>query len=127
MPVGKLLSVRCQDLGAIDALWLTYSDQRFGWTVQSRLFCGEGIGRDYGQFCDTVGWMLHRPHSGVDALKIRAAAAAQSAPIGHLPSRRWVAGIQWWRHAEGMAMRLAACRSSDRIEDAALKNDEEPV
>lgn len=110
LPADRLQAVRCEDLGAIDALWRVYSNQRFGWTVQAQILCSEAIGHDYGQFCHAVGWSLHRPGNGVDRLLLKTGSNPQSAPLGHLPSRRWVSGIQWWRHAEAMTIRLAACR-----------------
>ncbi len=110
LPTDRLQAVRCEDLGAIDALWRVYSDQRFGWTVQAQILCSEAIDHDYGQFCHTVGWPLHRPGHGIDRLLLKPGANPHTAPRGHLPSRRWVAGIQWWRHAEAMTIRLATCR-----------------
>jgi serine/threonine protein kinase len=110
IPTDRLQAVRCEDLGAIDALWRVYSEQRFGWTVQAQILCSEAIDHDYGQFCHAVGWPLHRPSNGVDRLLLNAGSNPHAAPLGHLPSRRWVAGIQWWRHAEAMTIRLATCR-----------------
>ena len=47
----------CLDLETIDKLWLKYSQRRFGFSVQSRIW--ESVGEDYGKFSDSVGWRLY--------------------------------------------------------------------
>lgn len=46
----------CPDLQTIDHLWIKYSQERFGFTVQNRIW--ENVGEDYGRFGDSVGWRL---------------------------------------------------------------------
>lgn len=44
----------CTDLRTIDQLWIKYSDGRFGFSLQKRIW--ESVGKDYFQFADRVGW-----------------------------------------------------------------------
>jgi GUN4-like len=47
----------CSDLRTIDQLWIKYSNDRFGFSVQKRIW--ESIGKDYGKFGDRVGWRVN--------------------------------------------------------------------
>ena len=44
----------CKDLLTIDQLWVKYSNGRFGFSVQKRIW--ESVGKDYEKFGDRVGW-----------------------------------------------------------------------
>lgn len=90
------------DLWTIDQLWLKYSGGRFGFSRQKQIY--ESLEGEYNQFCDRVGWPTHTPYVPDASLKFNA-----NAPLGHLPSRRWVGGSQWWHHAAAMAARLEHC------------------
>ena len=46
----------CPDLNTIDRLWMKYSQGRFGFSVQSRIW--QSVGQDYAKFADTVGWRV---------------------------------------------------------------------
>ncbi|MFM6243679.1 MAG: GUN4 domain-containing protein [Dolichospermum sp.] len=51
----------CEDLSIIDKLWVKYSDGRFGFSVQKRIYQGLGGTRQYNEdiwreFGDKVGW-----------------------------------------------------------------------
>lgn len=107
-PVGRYLlpgdisKLPCEDLHIIDELWLKHSQRRFGWTVQTQIY--QSVGSDYGSFCQRIGWSMHNSTSSYSSLKFN-----RSAPVGHLPSRVWVGGSYWWRHAEAIATKLAEC------------------
>lgn len=101
-----LANLPCEDLQTIDRLWVKYSDARFGFSVQARIY--EGCGKDYGTFCDRIGWVTYRPAVPYKGIKF-----TLTAPIGHLPSRVWSGGTKWWRHAEAMANRLAECETNE--------------
>lgn len=92
----------CQDLQAIDQLWVKYSSGKFGFSIQKQIF--ESVGGDYGKFCALVGWLTYNSHNRYEGLKFNL-----RAPTGHLPSRIWVAGLKWWQHAEVMALKLEKC------------------
>lgn len=44
----------CQDLRAIDQLWVQYSNSKFGLSVQKRIF--QEVGKDQDKFGESVGW-----------------------------------------------------------------------
>jgi serine/threonine protein kinase len=92
----------CEDLWTIDKLWVKYSDGRFGFSVQKYIY--EDVGEDYPSFCDRVGWPVHNPPNLDSTLKFNF-----NAPMGHLPSRRWVGGYSWWRHISAMTAKLEQC------------------
>ncbi|MBC6454856.1 MAG: GUN4 domain-containing protein [Hormoscilla sp. SP5CHS1] len=52
----------CEDLHALDKLWVKYSDGRFGFSVQKRIWLEEGGKVDYETECrlgDRVGWRVN--------------------------------------------------------------------
>jgi hypothetical protein len=72
--------------------------------VQTQIY--QSVGSDYGSFCQRIGWPTHNS-SSYSSLKFN-----RSAPVGHLPSRVWVGGSYWWRHAEAIATKLTECSLS---------------
>ncbi len=44
----------CPDLQTIAQLWVKYSQGRFGFTVQNRIW--QNVGEEYAKFSDSVGW-----------------------------------------------------------------------
>lgn len=99
---GDIEKLPCEDLWIIDKLWVKYSNNRFGLSVQKYIY--EDVGKDYPSFCDRVGWPIHNPPDLDSLLKFNL-----RAPMGHLPSRRWVGGYSWWRHASILAEKLEEC------------------
>jgi len=92
----------CEDLQIIDQLWVKYSQNRFGFSVQKQLY--ESVRRDYVTFCNRVNWPTYNSDNYYQGLKFN-----RNAPVGHLPSRIWVAGVGWLRHAGAIASRLDKC------------------
>ncbi|MEB3277296.1 MAG: GUN4 domain-containing protein [Lyngbya sp.] len=99
----ELKKLPCQDLRTIDRLWVKYSQGRFGFSVQTRIY--EEVEGDYALFCDRLGWLTYNPHHPSVGFRFD-----RSAPIGHLPSRLGIVGSgQWWRHAQMMSERIVDC------------------
>jgi serine/threonine protein kinase len=92
----------CIPLKMIDQLWVEYSKGHFGFSVQKQIY--QEVGEDYTQFCDRIGWPAYRPSS--DGLDL---SFSIKAPKGNLPSRRWVGGYAWWKHAKILARKLEEC------------------
>ncbi len=69
----------CPDLQTIDQLWVKYSQGRFGFTVQSRIW--ESVEEDYGKLSDSVGWRLYSDWRRYPDLTF-----SLLAPVGHLPA-----------------------------------------
>lgn len=98
----------CTDLRTIDQLWVKYSNGRFGFSVQKRIW--ESVGKDYGKFGDRVGWREMRTKQGTkDGLKQETQHQLEwilyeltydtSAPEGHLPTP--VLFVRYWRYLGG--------------------------
>ncbi len=81
-----------EDLRVIDQLWVKYSDGRFGFSVQKRIYQSLGGTREYdkkifGIFCDRVDWYKRSYHQhgnnwGMKGFDIQ---FKYNAPVGHLP------------------------------------------
>ncbi|MGK7904694.1 MAG: GUN4 domain-containing protein [Hormoscilla sp.] len=99
---GDIDKIPCEDLQAIDRLWVERSGGRFGFTVQAQIYWQ--VGEDYLSFCDRVGWPVYQPHNSHKGLRFNL-----KAPPGHLPSRVWVGGVKRWNHAEAMVAKLTKC------------------
>lgn len=70
----------CTDLRTIDQLWVEYSDGRFGFSVQKRIW--KSVGEDYNKFGDRVGWRSNMKWLYYSELTFSKEAPA---PGGHLP------------------------------------------
>ena len=75
----------CEDLRTIDQLWVQYSNGRFGFSVQKRIYKSLGGTRSYDRkvweaFGDQVGWRVGDSWLYYDELKFN-----QKAPVGYLP------------------------------------------
>ncbi len=77
----------CLDLGNIDRLWVTYSQGRFGFTVQKKIWesCGSPTeyNKDWEKFGVQVGWRSKM--EGGDWLSYSQLNFDLNAPRGHLP------------------------------------------
>jgi nucleoside phosphorylase len=69
----------CTDLRTIDNLWVKYSKNRFGFSVQKLLW--EGVDKDYERFGNLVGW-----RKNCEWIGLRYVIYDTNAPPGHLPS-----------------------------------------
>ena len=78
LDLDSLQNFPCEALETIDRLWLKYSKERFGFSVQKRVF--EEVGKNYSQLGDRVGWCR-----GGEWLYYRDLTFDIRAPIGHLP------------------------------------------
>jgi hypothetical protein len=94
----------CADLRTIDRLWVKYSEGRFGFSVQKRIWesvGGKPGGYDYENYCkfgDRVGWRVKEnwiPYSEISF-------SLKGALVGHLP----LVGIFGLFLAEGLGYRL---------------------
>jgi Serine/threonine protein kinase len=91
----------CEDLRTIDQLWVKYSNGRFGFSVQKRIYKSLGGTRSYDReiweaFGSEVGWRVGSSWLYYKDLKFR-----ETARAGHLPcldanwgGRLWAVG--WW-------------------------------
>ncbi|MEH1967173.1 GUN4 domain-containing protein [Nostoc sp.] len=86
----------CTDLRIIDQLWVGYSNGRFGFSVQKRIW--ESVGKDRDEFGDRVGWgkwrtvivdkwfgLKQKTEKQIEWLKYSDFTFDRSAPKGHFP------------------------------------------
>ncbi len=84
----------CEDLGIIDQLWVKYSNGRFGFSTQKRIWeTIEGTNKDedveiWKEFGDRVGWRINNSWIGYRNLIF-----SLDAPEGHLPEWVFVSGF----------------------------------
>ncbi|WP_395649061.1 GUN4 domain-containing protein [Planktothrix agardhii] len=100
----------CEDLRTIDQLWVKYSNGRFGFSVQKRIYQSLGGTRSYDEkvweaFGDQVGWSVGGSWLYYKDLKFN-----QTARTGHLPGMRIDSG--WWLRGGigGLLSRVETCR-----------------
>ncbi|MEG4495677.1 serine/threonine-protein kinase [Microcoleus sp. F10-C6] len=97
----RLLSIEdidrfpCEDLRTIDQLWVKYSNGRFGFSVQKRIYESLGGTREYDKkiseaFGDRVGWRVNSKWLHYIDLKFNT-----KAPEGHLPGRGYKGGLAY--------------------------------
>jgi serine/threonine-protein kinase len=103
----------CEDLRTINQLWVKYSKERFGFSVQKRIYESLGGTREddreiWEAFGDQVGWRVNNTWLYYNDLKFYTLA-----PGGHLPAGGWsgvslsvVGGVLW--HSS-LASRLVEC------------------
>ena len=106
LEISQIYQLPCPDLQTVDRLWLHYSQGRFGFSVQKQIY--ESVKRDYVRFCDRVNWPTYNSTTALGQVKF-----SQQAPIGHLPSRSWVGGIQWLRHLDALSAKLTECDNNE--------------
>jgi hypothetical protein len=96
LDVNSINNFPCADLRTIDQLWVKYSDGRFGFSVQKRIYQGLGGTREYNEeiwdkFGDKVGW------KGGNWLYYKDITFDKKAPEGHLPAAWMVSyGGGYW-------------------------------
>lgn len=96
--------ISCEVLLQIDKLWDIASNNRFSFSIQSKIF--ESVGKDYVSFCDRVKWQSYNSPSYHQSLNF-----SKNAVTGHLPSRVWAEGDKFWRHLTAINSQLSQCNS----------------
>ena len=98
LDVNSINNFPCADLRTIDQLWVKYSDGRFGFSVQKRIYQGLSGTREYNReiwekFGDKVGWRKRGYWLYYSDITFD-----KKAPEGHLPIVfRWkVRGNDGW-------------------------------
>jgi hypothetical protein len=109
---GQIFSTRhlqdlpCEDLRTIDQLWTKYSDGRYGFSVQKKIW--ESVGSSDPEFYEAVGWHLNR----LDWAKERAGFYPFEVAVlnGLDTQQRHALGIHIWP-ISSLANRLTHCDS----------------
>lgn len=82
LDIESIKNFPCTDLCTIDQLWVKYSDGRFGFSVQKRIW--ERVGKDYEKFGERVGWRKGM-FWNKEWLYYNELTFSTNAPEGHLP------------------------------------------
>ena len=98
----------CEDLRTIDQLWVKYSNGRFGFSVQKRIYQSLGGTKEYDEevwykFCDRVGWRKNN-----EWLYYYDLTFSEKAPPAHLPCGG--CGGVGWLGGVGLFSRVETCR-----------------
>ncbi len=105
LEISQINQLPCEDLQIADRLWVHHSQGRFGFSIQKQVY--ESVKGDYIRFCDRVNWPTYNSATASGQVKY-----TQKAPIGHLPSRSWVGGVQWLRHLDALSAKLTECNNN---------------
>jgi hypothetical protein len=96
----ELLNFPCTDLRTIDGLWVKYSQGKFGFSVQKKIYveCGAKPDGKYPgdkiwyKFCERVGWRKDGSYLSYDDLT----ANPSFSPTGEFPLWCCLCGAWWW-------------------------------
>jgi predicted NACHT family NTPase len=108
----ELLNFPCEELRAIDGLWVSCSNGRFGFSVQKQIYvdCGAELDGNYPgdriweDFCDRVGWRMNNQWIGYSEVTFSTQTLS-----GHLPLF-WGLGDGWGVFSS-LAQRFANCNT----------------
>ncbi|MEB3148409.1 MAG: GUN4 domain-containing protein [Sphaerospermopsis sp.] len=98
----------CQDLRTIDQLWVKYSNRRFGFSVQKRIYQslrGTRNQTTWEAFAEQVRWSR-----GVSQWELRDITFDITAPEGHLPLPFWINSINSIIDFEVFLSRIKTCK-----------------
>ncbi len=107
LDISSIDNFPCEDLRTIDQLWVKYSNGRFGFSVQKRIYQSLGGTREYNQevwskYGDKVGWRKNNSWLYYNDLTF-----SEKAPEAHLPCWELV----WWYGVSGVLFsRVETCR-----------------
>lgn len=75
----EIKKIPCRDLRTLDQLWTEYSEGRFGFSLQNRIW--RKLDKNYENFGEQVGWLVSASWLPYAQLTFNL-----TAPLGHLPS-----------------------------------------
>jgi GUN4-like./Protein kinase domain. len=106
----------CEDLRTIDQLWVKYSNGRFGFSVQKRIYQSLGGIREYDEkvwdkFGDRVGWRKNNKWLYNNDLTFSERSPEGNLPVGFILGGEWVLGknVGSWVLFSPLASRLDEC------------------
>jgi serine/threonine protein kinase len=107
---SEINSIPCEILLKLDNIWTVTSSNRFGFSIQSKIF--ESVAKDYVTFCDRVKWQSYNSSASYHHQSLN---FSKNAVIGHLPSRIWAEGDKFWRHLIAINSKFSQCNSQSSI------------
>jgi len=93
----EVASIPVEDLSTIERLWNTYSDGKFGYSLQRKAFTAKKVNRNFELFFDRIGWknkdgslLRWLPEAKADEFVYD----VDKAVVGHLPLTSTLRGTQ---------------------------------
>ncbi|MEH1826881.1 MAG: GUN4 domain-containing protein [Nostoc sp.] len=104
-------ALSCSDLSSINKLWLKYSDNNFGYSVQRKIWQQRNLHNKYADFAEFVGWKHDNRYAFNirDPLIITDPDAPTKAPLGHLPFNGWQVEGVIRRQFDNFMLKLGQC------------------
>jgi len=109
LDTASIQKLSCTDLRTIDNLWVKYSEGRFGFSVQKRIW--ESVGgtpadyESYERFGDRVEWRVNSEWLGHNKSTF-----TTKAPEGHLPAKTLYNGGYMRRELPGFFSQVETCK-----------------
>ncbi|MFN6566399.1 GUN4 domain-containing protein [Dendronalium sp. ChiSLP03b] len=103
----------CTDLRTIDQLWVRYSNGRFGFSVQKKIWLE--VGQKWNAFYTRVGWQIYAKWWFGGYIIEESIKSNVNAPMGHLPMMTWkdmsfeTSWLDWTVGISSFASRLVNC------------------
>ena len=113
----ELLNFPCTDLKTIDQLWMKYSNGKFGFTVQKKIYleCGGEPGTEFPgdkiwrEFCDRVGWRINSRIISYEDVIFDASALQGNLPAKPLNTSQGIVLVKRGIMFSSLALRLENC------------------
>lgn len=84
---AQIRSMPCHHLSELDRMWREASGDRFGFSIQRRIWTSPEVNQDYNKFGEAVGWKQNGTWLKFDGLPINE--ASRTLPEGIFPWYRW--------------------------------------
>ncbi|WP_225894421.1 GUN4 domain-containing protein [Atlanticothrix silvestris] len=81
--MGSIEEFSCTDLRTIDQLWVKYSNGRYGFSVQKKIWLE--VGENWNAFYTCVGWQITSKWMLGGWINEKSISYDNAAPLGHLP------------------------------------------
>ncbi len=113
LDVDSIENFPCEDLRKLDRLWVKYSNGKFGFSVQKRIYKSLGGTREYNEevwnaFGDRVGWLKRGNWLMYSELTFNL-----NAPTAHLPNLPNLRCALLYRLFSSLTRRLVTCNISE--------------
>ncbi|NMG09390.1 hypothetical protein DP117_21895 [Brasilonema sp. UFV-L1] len=102
----------CGELNTINRLWLEYSRDRFGLSVQQQIFAS--VNYNWDEFGDRVGWCGRKGWFRRSEIYWKTYAEltfTDAAPVGHLPV------LVVWEWRQNLLSRIQACQQQSEVKN----------
>ena len=105
-------SLSCSELLSVNKLWLNYSNNNFGYSVQRRIWEQKNLNGKYDNFAEFVGWKSDTGYAFNirDPILNTSLDSPAQAPLGHLPFNGWQVRGTFRYDFGAFMLKLAQCK-----------------